>query len=74
MVKREVSALGAYREVMAPDFFFFLLMLISPRYYFKVKILILIGVLLKVNIGGIVMMTDSKSDEPEDLIEPLPGK
>ena len=28
---------------------------------------------LKVNVGGIVMMTDSKSDEPEDLIEPLPG-
>ncbi|PFX28992.1 26S proteasome non-ATPase regulatory subunit 1 [Stylophora pistillata] len=26
-----------------------------------------------VNIGGIVMMTDSKSDEPEDLIEPLPA-
>ncbi|KAJ7353926.1 26S proteasome non-ATPase regulatory subunit 1 [Desmophyllum pertusum] len=25
------------------------------------------------NIGGIVMMTDSKSDEPEDLIEPLPA-
>lgn len=26
-----------------------------------------------VNIGGIIMMTDSKSDEPEDLIEPLPA-
>ncbi|XP_048588551.1 26S proteasome non-ATPase regulatory subunit 1 [Nematostella vectensis] len=25
------------------------------------------------NIGGIIMMTDSKSDEPEDLIEPLPA-
>ncbi|KAJ7353954.1 26S proteasome non-ATPase regulatory subunit 1, partial [Desmophyllum pertusum] len=29
--------------------------------------------LKQVNIGGIVMMTDSKSDEPEDLIEPLPA-
>ena len=29
---------------------------------------------LQVKIGGIIMMTDSKSDEPEDLIEPLPGK
>ena len=29
---------------------------------------------VQVNVGGIIMMTDSKSDEPEDLIEPLPGK
>ena len=26
------------------------------------------------NIGGIIMLTDSKADEPEDLIEPLPGE
>ena len=29
---------------------------------------------IQVSVGGIIMLKDSKSDEPEDLIEPLPGK
>ena len=27
----------------------------------------------KVSVGGIVLLKDSKSEEPENLIEPLPG-
>ena len=33
-----------------------------------------LSVNLQCKIGGVIMMGDSKADEPEDLIEPLPGE